>query len=140
MTALLQIRPGELRKVALVAALFTLIELGRSTGGSGADALFFLRFGVENLPYMFIALGVTNFVFSLSYAAFLGRFNKGRFFITLLLLMAGLLLLAGLALVVYQVVKTMHAPATRPAGRFAPTAFRRRWGRRPSAPATSASS
>src|SRR5215471_4091493 len=93
MTALLQIRPDELRKVALVAALFTLIELGRSAGGSGADALFFLRFGVENLPYMFIALGITNFFFSLSYAAFLGRFNKGRFFISLLLVMAGLLLL-----------------------------------------------
>src|SRR5215471_16081505 len=93
LTALLQIRPGELRKAGLVAALFAVIELGRSAGSSAADALFFLRFGVDNLPYMFIALGITNFVFSLSYAAFLGRFKKGGFFAALLLMMALLLIL-----------------------------------------------
>lgn len=80
---LLQIRPGEGRLVALVGTLFALVELGRSAGGSAADTLFFLRFGVNNLPYMYIALGGLNFIALLSYTAFVGRGNKGRFFTSL---------------------------------------------------------
>src|SRR5450432_1850995 len=95
----LNIRNGEARLVLLVACVFALIELGRSMGGSAADALFFLRFGVENLPYMFIVLGVTNFVFSLSYAVCLGRFDRGRFFVALLLIMALLLIIERVAIV-----------------------------------------
>src|SRR5579859_3870984 len=76
----LQIRPSEARMVASVGLLFALIELGRAVGGSTADALFFLRFGVDNLPYMYIILGVLNFGCALIYAAMLGRGDKGRFF------------------------------------------------------------
>jgi HEAT repeat protein len=90
--AALKIRSGEARLVLLVAGLFATIELGRGIGGSAADALFFLRFGVDYLPYLYIALGVTNFIVTLSYAAFLGRFNHGRFFSTLLLVFALILL------------------------------------------------
>ncbi len=88
----LQIRPGETKLVALVAALFALIEAGRGLGGNAADALFFRRFGVENLPYMFLLLGATNFLVSLTYAAGLGRFDKRRFFVTILPALAAVLL------------------------------------------------
>ncbi|HLF28399.1 MAG TPA: HEAT repeat domain-containing protein [Anaerolineae bacterium] len=88
LAAFLQIRPGEAPRVVLVATLFALIEAGRGIGANTADALFFLRFGVENLPFMFMLLGATNFLVSLTYAAGLGRFDKRRFFVTILLALA----------------------------------------------------
>src|SRR3990170_3237593 len=87
-----QVRPGEGKRVALVSALFALVEVGRGLGGNAADALFFLRFGVEFLPYMFMLLGATNFIVSLSYAAGLGRFDKRRYFVALLVALAIVLL------------------------------------------------
>ncbi|MBX3061424.1 MAG: HEAT repeat domain-containing protein [Anaerolineae bacterium] len=91
--SLLKMRPEEAQMAGLVALLFALIELGRGIGGSAADALFFTRFGVDYLPYLYIVLGITTFIVSLSYAAFLGRFNKQRFFTVLLAAMALVLLL-----------------------------------------------
>lgn len=95
---LLKIRPDELRLVLLVAGVFATIELGRSIGGSAADAMFFLRFGVENLPYMYILLGVVNFVAALLYAAYLTRAEKGRLFTRLLLGFVAVLLVERVAL------------------------------------------
>lgn len=91
--SLLKIRTAEAYLTFLVALFFALIELGRGLGGSAADALFFRRFGVEYLPYMYVALGVATFFVSLAYAAFVGRLEKGRFF-TLMLLAMALVLLA----------------------------------------------
>jgi HEAT repeat protein len=98
LATLLQIRPGEAALVTLVAALFMLIEAGRGLGANTADALFFRRFGVDNLPYMFMLLGAVNFTVSLTYAASLGKFDKRRFFVTLLLALAGVLLVERAAL------------------------------------------
>jgi len=89
----LQIRPGEGRLVALLAALFACLQMGQGIGANAADALFFLRFGVEHLPFMFLLLGGSNFVVSLAYAAGLSRFDRGRFW-TLLLPGLALVLLA----------------------------------------------
>jgi HEAT repeat protein len=72
----LQIRPGEAKMAALVAALYGVIEAGRGIGTNAVDALFFLRFGVEYLPYMFIVLGVATFVIAVSYTAALGRLRR----------------------------------------------------------------
>ncbi|MCC7207776.1 MAG: hypothetical protein IT323_10740, partial [Anaerolineae bacterium] len=89
---LLKVRPGEAALTLRVALFFALIEIGRGMGGSAADALFFRRFGVENLPFMYVGLGVATFFVSLLYAAFVGRMAKGRLFSGLLLAMAVLLL------------------------------------------------
>lgn len=62
---------------ALVAALFGVVEAGRGMGSNAADALFYLRFGVEFLPYMFIILGVATFVAVMTYTAALSRL-RGR--------------------------------------------------------------
>jgi HEAT repeat protein len=90
--SLLNVRSDEARMASLVALFFALIDLDRAIGDSVADALFFRRFGVENLPYMYIGLGTLTFAASLGYAAFVGRLEKGRFFTLLLGLMAALLL------------------------------------------------
>ncbi len=93
LAAVLQIRSGEARLVALVASLFALIEAGRGLGSNTADALFFLRFGVEYLPYMFMLLGAANFIVSLTYTASLGKFDRRRFFVLLQIALAGVLLI-----------------------------------------------
>ncbi len=89
---LLNIRPNEARMAVVVAAFFAIIELGRNIGANVVDALFFHRYGVNYLPYMYIALGVTTFFVSLLYAGYLGRINNRRFF-TWLLIGMGLVLL-----------------------------------------------
>ncbi len=75
----LQIRAGELEMVSLVASLFACIQAGQGIGWNAADALFFLRFGVDYLPYMFMALGVVTSLVGLSYAAGMNRFEKGAY-------------------------------------------------------------
>ena len=89
----LQIRAGEARMVALVAALFALIEIGRGIGGNAADGLFFVRFGVENLPAMYLILGGITFFVMLGYTVGLGRGNKRAFFTRLFFFLAIALLI-----------------------------------------------
>lgn len=89
---LLNIRPDEARMATVVASFFAIIELGRNIGANTVDALFFHRFGVDNLPYMYIVLGVVTFFVSLLYAGYLGRTNNRRYF-TWLLIGMGLVLL-----------------------------------------------
>ena len=93
LASFLQIRSGEVRLVSLVAALFALIEAGRGLGGNTADALFYTRFGVEYLPYMFMLLGAANFAVSLTYAASLGKFDQRRFFVVVLIALASVILI-----------------------------------------------
>jgi HEAT repeat protein len=93
LAAFLQIRSGEAQLVGFVAALFALIEAGRGLGGNAADALFYTRFGVEYLPYMFMLLGAANFMVSLTYAASLGKFDQRRFFVVILIALAVVILI-----------------------------------------------
>ena len=93
LASFLQIRAGEARLAGFVAALFALIEAGRGLGGNAADALFYTRFGVEYLPYMFMLLGAANFAVSLTYAASLGKFDQRRFFVLVLITLAVVILI-----------------------------------------------
>lgn len=77
----------------MVSALFLCIQAGQGLGDNAASALFFLRFGVDFLPYMYIMLGVLTFITTLSYSAGLGRIQKSRFFTGLLAGFAVLLVL-----------------------------------------------
>lgn len=90
--AVLQVRDTEIRMAVLVAAFFACIQAGLGIGANTADALFFLRFGVNYLPYVFIALGAVTFLVSLLYTASLGRFSPGRYLPVLLLIAVGLLI------------------------------------------------
>jgi HEAT repeat protein len=93
LAAFLQIRSGEAQLAGFVAALFALIEAGRGLGGNAADALFYTRFGVEYLPYMFMLLGAANFTVALAYAASLGKFDQRRFFVLILIALAVVILI-----------------------------------------------
>src|SRR5215207_8443285 len=93
LASILNVRVEEGRLVFLVAALFACIQAGQGMGDNAASALFLLRYGVDFLPYMYIFLGALTLITTLLYSAALGRFDKGRFFSTLVAGIIGLLLL-----------------------------------------------
>src|SRR5215211_3976034 len=72
--------------------------MGASLGGIGIEALFFARFGVEYLPYMFIGLGITSMVVSFGITAALGSIPRRLLYLAIPVLIAILLTLARLAL------------------------------------------
>src|SRR5512142_123380 len=98
LAALFKVRPEEGRLVLLVGMMFLCIRAGQGLGDNAASALFFLRFGVDNLPYMYLLLGVTTTLLTTAYAAALGRFDRSRFFQVLLLGTAALLVAERIAL------------------------------------------
>jgi HEAT repeat protein len=96
--SLLKVRLDEGRLVILVALLFACIQAGQGMGDNAASALFLLRFGVDFLPYMYIAAGALTFVITMAYSAGLGRFEMGRFFLWILSAFAILLIVERAAL------------------------------------------
>lgn len=98
LASLLSIRPEEGQLVLLVGAMFLCIQAGQGMGDNAASALFFLRYGVDFLPYMYLLLGALTFVLTLGYSAGLGRFEKSRFFKGLILGLIILLLVERAAL------------------------------------------
>src|SRR5512147_1413383 len=95
---LLSIRSGEERMASLVIGVMLLTSLGAAFGGTAIEALFFARFGVEYLPYMFIGLGITNMIMSFGLTALLSRIPRPVLFISMPLVMAAVLILGRLAL------------------------------------------
>lgn len=91
---MLKIQPGEGRLAALVIGVMALTAAGSSLGGTGIEALFFARFGVENLPYLYMVLGTVSFLTSLVITAGLGRVRRERLYTFLPLGMAAVLVLA----------------------------------------------
>ncbi len=98
LAAIFKVRADEGRLVVLVGILFLCIQAGQGMGDNAASALFFLRYGVDNLPYMYLLLGATTVVLTTAYSAGLGRFERGRFFLALMLGTIVLLLVERLAL------------------------------------------
>lgn len=84
LATLLRVKPEEGRMVLLVSLLFLCIQAGQGLGDNAASALFFLRFGVDFLPYMYLLLGGTTVVLTMAYSAALGRFKRSLFFQALL--------------------------------------------------------
>ena len=84
LTSLLRIKRDEARLVLLVGVLFVCTHAGQALGDNAASALFFLRYGVDRLPTMYVLLGAITIVLTLAYAAGLGRFRRARYFQALL--------------------------------------------------------
>jgi HEAT repeat protein len=61
---------------------------GAAVGATGVESLFFARFGPENLPFMFIALGLITLPTTLALAGLLGRSDPARVLTFLPLAMA----------------------------------------------------
>jgi len=72
--------------------------LGAALGGTGIEALFFARFGVDYLPYMYIGLGITSMLTSFVVTAALGRIPKQILYTAIPILIALLLIGARFAL------------------------------------------
>src|SRR5260370_7384454 len=88
----LQVRPGEGRLVASVVRLMFLPSAGGAIGSPSVEALFYERFGVQYLPYMYVALGLVTLLTSLLLTALLGRASRRRLYLTLpVVLGAGLI-------------------------------------------------
>src|SRR5689334_2138295 len=78
-----QIRPGEQRMAALLVGLMLFTSAGGALGGNAIEALFFARFGVELLPYMYVVLGLFSFCMSFAITALMGRIPRGRLYVAL---------------------------------------------------------
>src|ERR1044071_8556884 len=98
LTQALSIRSGESRMAALVIGIMLFTAMGASLGGTGIEALFFARFGVEYLPYMFLGLGVTSMVISFGTTAALGSIPRRILYLVIPLFIAIVLVVARLGL------------------------------------------
>lgn len=79
---ILQIRAGETLLVTLIAALFFFWEGSREFGNQTATTLFISRAGADNLPYMYIALGLGNIIITSLYSAGMAYFKPRVYFST----------------------------------------------------------
>jgi CRP/FNR family cyclic AMP-dependent transcriptional regulator len=98
----LSIRPGESRMASLMLGTMLFTAMGAALGGTGIEALFFARFGVEYLPYMFVGLGITSMVISFGTSAALGSIPRRLLYIAIPLFIAVVLVIARLALLTGQ--------------------------------------
>ena len=89
---LILVRENEYKHVFYFFLVFLIAGCGNAFGRSSTDALFFKRFGIEYLPIMYIVLGVSLSLISIFYAAFADRIKPERFFITLYIIMIGVLI------------------------------------------------
>src|SRR5574339_60202 len=95
---LLSIKPNEGRMSALLIGIMLTTAFGAALGGTGIEALFFARFGVDYLPYMYIGLGITSMITSFIVTAALGRIPKRLVYTAIPILIVILLVAARLAL------------------------------------------
>ena len=87
----LKIHPGEERMATLVIGLMLFASAGYTLGNTGVEALFFSRYGVEFLPYMYMALGLLSFFITLGVTALLGRVRHEILYVVLPIVVAALL-------------------------------------------------
>src|SRR6266508_6660413 len=95
---LLSIKQGESRMASLVIGIMLFTSMGAALGGTGIEALFFARFGVEYLPYMFVGLGVTSMILSFGFSAALGSLPRRVLYVSIPLFITFVLILARLVL------------------------------------------
>jgi HEAT repeat protein len=92
--AALQVRPGEGRLVGLLVLLMFLPSAGGAIGSPSIEALFYARFGVQYLPFMYVALGFVTLFTSLLLTALLGRASRRRLYLTLPVVLGAALIVA----------------------------------------------
>lgn len=98
MKTLFSLKPNEGRMSALMIGIMLFCAMGAALGGTGIEALFFARFGVEYLPYMYIGLGITSMLTSFVITVALERIPKKILYTAIPILIALILLGARFAL------------------------------------------
>ncbi|HZN42498.1 MAG TPA: Npt1/Npt2 family nucleotide transporter, partial [Actinomycetota bacterium] len=91
---MLGLRPDERATVGLASAVAGIGAAGLTIAASSVDALLFSHGGVDDLPWLYVLLGLTMFAASIGVAALLGRLGRGRAF---LLVPTAIALIAGVA-------------------------------------------
>jgi HEAT repeat protein len=81
--AVLRIHPGEGRTLALAVAVAFLADAAIMIAQSSIDALFFARYGVENLPKLYLIVGVAMFLTTAGVGALLARVGRARVFVVI---------------------------------------------------------
>ncbi len=84
--------------VFLVIGVMLFTSMGAALGGTGIEALFFARYGVQYLPYMYVGLGIVSMILSFGVTALLSRIPRQVLYIAIPLLVAIILVLARVAL------------------------------------------
>ena len=67
--------------VVLVIGLMLLTSAGFTLGSTSVETLFFTRYGVQYLPYMYLPLGIISLLTSLGITALLGRVRRETLYI-----------------------------------------------------------
>src|SRR6266542_2866134 len=98
LSQLLSIKQGESRMAFLVIGIMLFTSMGAALGGTGIETLFFTRYGVEYLPYMFVGLGIISMIMSFGATALLSRMPRQVLYIALPLLVAIVLVIGRVAL------------------------------------------
>jgi len=93
----LAIRPGEGRLVALLAVAFAAAEAGRGLGEVAVSTLVLDAVGPTILPPLYIALGTVGLVATLGYGAVVARASGDRVVPAILLVIATVLAIEGVA-------------------------------------------
>ena len=68
---------------SLMIGLMLSASAGYAFGNTGVETLFFTRYGVQYLPYMYMALGLLSFFITLGITALLGRVRHEKLYIVL---------------------------------------------------------
>src|SRR5215216_1848935 len=98
LASILSIKQGESRMAFLTIGVMLFTSMGAALGGTGIEALFFARYGVEYLPYMFVGLGIVSMILSFGVTAVLSRMSKQALYIAIPVLVAVLLVVGRIAL------------------------------------------
>jgi len=86
-----KIHPGEERMAVLIIGVMLFTSAGFTLGNTGVETLFFARYGVQFLPYMYMALGLLSFFITMGITALLGRVRHERLYMVLPVAMAAVL-------------------------------------------------
>ncbi len=90
----LRVQPGEARLVMWLVLLMFLPSAGGAVGSPSIEALFYARFGVQYLPYLYVTLGLVTLATSLLLTALLGRVSRRRLYRGLPPVLGALLIVA----------------------------------------------
>jgi hypothetical protein len=82
---LFQLRSGEGELALLGSAFFLLAQAGQALAANAGDALLFDRYGVGALPTLFILRGAATLIVTTAYAAVLGRSDRNRISLSILI-------------------------------------------------------
>lgn len=86
------VQPGERGQTGYFLLIFLLLGAGLAIGRGSVDALFFKRYGFEYLPLMFVLYGLLLAIVSTVYAAYADRISSEKFFVTILVSLAVILI------------------------------------------------